>query len=67
MNKKAIYSVTTILIMVITSRFLIRVVDATVQIDEDIGLLIILLIVLNTAIGTAGYRLYKRSVQSRKQ
>lgn len=66
MNKKAIYSVTTILIMAITSRFLIRIVDATVQIDEDIGLLIILLIVLNTAIGTAGYRLYKRSVQSRK-
>jgi len=66
MYKKAIYSVTTILIMTITSRFLIRIVDATVQIDEDIGLLIILLIVLNTAIGTAGYQLYKRSVQVRK-
>ncbi|WP_185752356.1 hypothetical protein [Butyrivibrio sp. AE2032] len=32
-------------IMLITSRFVIRIVDATVQIDNDIALLIILLIV----------------------
>ena len=37
--------------MLITSRFVIRIVDATVRIDDDIAFLIILLIVLNVVIG----------------
>lgn len=49
--KKAIFIITTVFIMLITSRFVIRIVDATVQIDNDIALLIILLIVLNVVIG----------------
>lgn len=43
--KKAIFIITTVFIMLITSRFVIRIVDATVQIDNDIAFLIILLIV----------------------
>lgn len=56
--KKAIFIITTVFIMLITSRFVIRIVDATVQIDNDIALLIILLIVLNVVIGMLSRFLY---------
>ena len=36
--------------MLVVSRFVIRLVDATVQIDDDIGLLILLLVILNAGI-----------------
>ena len=58
--KKAIFIITTVFIMLITSRFVIRIVDATVQIDNDIALLIILLIVLNVVIGMMSRFLYKK-------
>ena len=58
--KKAIFIITTVFIMLITSRFVIRIVDATVQIDNDIALLIILLIVLNAVIGMLSRFLYKK-------
>ena len=58
--KKAILIITTVFIMLITSRFVIRIVDATVQIDNDIALLIILLIVLNVVIGMLSRFLYKK-------
>ena len=58
--KKAIFIITTVFIMLITSRFVIRIVDATVQIDNDIALLIILLIVLNVVIGMPSRFLYKK-------
>ena len=58
--KKAIFIITTVFIMLITSRFVIRSVDATVQIDNDIALLIILLIVLNVVIGMLSRFLYKK-------
>ena len=58
--KKAIFIITTVFIILITSRFVIRIVDATVQIDNDIALLIILLIVLNVVIGMLSRFLYKK-------
>ena len=58
--KKAIFIITTVFIMLITSRFVIRIVDATVQIDNDIALLIILLIVFNAVIGMLSRFLYKK-------
>lgn len=58
--KKAIFIITTVFIMLITSRFVIRIVDATVQIDNDIALFIILLIVLNVVIGMLSRFLYKK-------
>jgi hypothetical protein len=56
--KKAIFIITTVFILLLTSRFVIRIVDATVQIDNDIALLIILLIVLNVVIGMLSRFLY---------
>ena len=41
--KKVLHFTVTIIIMLIASRFLIRIVDATVQIDDDIGVLVVLL------------------------
>ena len=64
--KKTIFVVTTVFIMVITSRFVIRIIDATVQIDDDIAILIILLILLNIAIGAFSYFLYKKTSRDRK-
>ena len=64
--KKTIYIVTTVLIMMIASRFFIRIIDATVQIDDDIGLLMIAVIALNAAIGALSFFLYKRTSQGRK-
>ena len=58
--KKAIFIITTVFIMLITSRFVIRIVDATVQINNDIARLIILLIVLNVVIGMLSRFLYKK-------
>ena len=58
--KKAIFIITTVFILLITSRFVIRIVDATVQIDNDIALLILLLIVLNVVIGMLSRFLYKK-------
>ena len=58
--KKAIFIFTTVFIMLITSRFVIRIVDATVQIDNDTALLINLLIVLNVVIGMLSRFLYKK-------
>ena len=56
--KNTVFIISTVLVMLITSRFVIRIVDATVQIDDDIALLIILLIVLNVAIGIFSRFLY---------
>ena len=65
--KKTVYIVVTALIMLIVSRFIIRIVDATVQIDRDIGILVLFLIIVNTLIGFAGYRCYRRSGRKQKK
>ena len=59
MLKKAVYLLSTLAIMLIVSRFLIRLVDATVQIDDDLGALLLLLLLVNAGIGWAGYTLYR--------
>ena len=59
--KKTVYSVVTALIMLIVSRFIIRIVDATVQIDRDFGILVLFLIIVNTLIGFIAYRCCRRS------
>ncbi len=58
--KKVLHITVTIIIMLIASRFLVRIVDATVQIDDDIGLLVALLAVINAAIGGISYLLYRK-------
>ena len=54
--RKILHLIITILIMLVVSRFVVRLVDATVQIDDDIGLLILLLVIVNAII--AGLSLY---------
>ena len=54
--RKILHLTITILIMLVVSRFVVRLVDATVQIDDDIGLLILLLVIVNA--GIAGLSLY---------
>ncbi len=47
--------------MLIVSRFVVRIADSTVQIDNDIGMLLLLLALVNAVIGFIGYRLYQAS------
>ncbi len=59
--KKKIHIVITAAVILIVSRFLIRIVDATVGIDDDIVILLVMLAAVNTLIGYISYRLYRRS------
>lgn len=58
--KKALHITVTIIIMLIASRFFVRIIDATVQIDEDIGVLVVLLVLVNAAIGGISYLVYRK-------
>ena len=60
MKKKTAFVTATLIIMLIVSRFVIRIVDAAVQIDDDITVLLLLLAVVNTVIGGCSYALYRR-------
>ena len=59
--RKIIHVTITILIMLVVSRFVIRLVDATVQIDDDFGLLILLLVILNAGIVGLSVYIFRRS------
>lgn len=58
--KRSVYVAVTIAIMLVISRFLVRIVDATVQIGDDMGMLILLLIIVNAAISGGSYMLYRK-------
>lgn len=60
MKRKNVFVAVTLIIMVIVSRFVIRIVDATVQIDDDIAVLLLLLVVVNAVIGLCSYMLYRK-------
>ena len=45
--------------MLIVSRFIVRIVDATVQIGDDIAVLLLFLLLVNAVIGLAGYLVYQ--------
>lgn len=59
--KKEIYIIVTIVIMLIVSRFAVRIVDATVQIDGNYFVLSLFLIAVNAVIGILGCKLYRLS------
>ena len=59
MMKKIVYSLSTLAIMLIVSRFIVRIVDATVQIDDDLAILLLLLLLVNAVIGWIGCKLYR--------
>ena len=47
--------------MLITSFLAARLIDATVQIDDDVWLFVTLLAALNVAIGVLSHKLYRRT------
>ncbi|MDD4074598.1 MAG: hypothetical protein PHC80_00740 [Eubacteriales bacterium] len=57
--RKKLYIIATIIVMLIASRFVVRIVDATVQIDGNIVMLSALLIVVNALIGFISCKVYK--------
>jgi len=59
MKRKIAFVAVTLIIMLIVSRFMIRIVDATVQIDDAITVLLLLLIAVNAVIGVCSYVLYR--------
>lgn len=58
--KKLAYIISTVFFMLVISGFIIRIIDAAVQIDDDIGILILFLVILNSVIGFLSYTLYKK-------
>ena len=65
--KKTVYSLSTLAIMLIVSRFIVWIVDATVQIDDDLAVLLLLLLLVNAAIGWIGYKLYRASNKPKRK
>ncbi len=59
--KKTLFVIATIAVMLVVSRFIVRIVDATVQIDNDVWLLLLLVILVNVAIGFVSCKLYQNS------
>ena len=59
--KKTVFILSTIAVMLIVSRFIVRIVDATVQIDNDVGMLLLLLLIVNAVIGFLSYKLFQIS------
>jgi hypothetical protein len=57
--KNAFHIAFTLLIMLMVSRFIIRIIDATVQIDDDIGLLVILIVIIDSLIGFISFKIRK--------
>ena len=59
--KKTVFILSTIAVMLIVSRFIVRIVDATVQINNDVGMLLLLLLTVNAVIGFLSYKLFQIS------
>lgn len=57
--KKNFFVISTIIVMLIVSRAIVRIIDAMVQIDNDIVLLVVLLTVVNLIIGLISFKVYK--------
>ena len=60
MPRKTVHVAVTLAVMLIASRFLARIIDATVGIDGDAGMLLLSLAALNAAIAAASLLLYRR-------
>ena len=58
--RKTYHVIITIFVMLVASRFAIRIVGAIVQIDDDKIVLILLLFSLNAVIGVCSYILYQK-------
>lgn len=59
--KKTAFILFSAIIMLVSSRSAVRIIDATVQIDDDIFLLLAFLVAMNFGIGFLSYKIYKRT------
>ena len=57
--KKILHIAVTVVTMLVVSRFIVRIIDATVQIDDDIGLVLRLMAAADAVIGLISARLYR--------
>lgn len=57
--KKSVYIFLTLLIMIVFSALFIRIIDSTVQIDNNTGMLVLFLILLNFTVGFFSFIFYK--------
>lgn len=57
--KKTAFILFSAIIMLVASRSAVRIIDATVQIDDDVFLLLVFLAAMNLAIGFLSYKIYK--------
>ena len=58
--KEGLHITATLVIMLVVSRFLIRITDATVQIDDDVGILLLLVAGVDALIGLTSYRIWQK-------
>lgn len=58
--RKTLYVTATVLIMLIISRFAVRIIDATVQIGDDFPMLILFLVIVNAVIAAISRRVYQK-------
>ncbi len=58
--KKILHIAVTVVIMLVVSRFIVRIIDATVQIDDNIVLLLLLVAAVDIVIGLVSARIYRR-------
>ena len=58
--KKILHIAVTVVIMLVVSRFIVRIIDATVQIDDDIVLLLLLVAAVDIVIGLVSAQIYRR-------
>ncbi len=63
--RKSLHVFLTVLIMGIADRFIIRIVDAAVQIDDDLLMLVFLLICVNALLLFLSIRLYRTAEKKR--
>ena len=58
--KKQLFILSAILVMLVASRFAVRIVDATVQIDGAFGALLLFLLLLNAGLALFSRLLYRK-------
>ena len=57
--KRNLYIIATVLVMLGVSRMAVRIIDATVGIDDDIAVLLVFLVIMNLLIAWISRKLYE--------
>jgi hypothetical protein len=57
--KRNLYIIATVLVMLGVSRMAVRIIDATVGIDNDIAVLLVFLVIMNLLIAWISRKLYE--------